>query len=131
MIEEHLIARGIKDDSVLAAFRDIPRERFVPHDKKHYAYSDHPLPIGFGQTISQPFIVALMTQVLQIEKNDRVLEVGTGSFGYQLSWYQRAGFRVFAIERDFFLENYPEPIYECGIQLKDMLRLALEYEPQH
>jgi ribosomal protein S18 acetylase RimI-like enzyme len=59
------------------------------------------------------------------------LEVGTGSFGYQLAWYQRAGFRVFAVERDFFLKNYPEPIYEIGIQLKDMLRLAVEYETGH
>ena len=58
----------------------------------------------------------------------RRLEVGTGSFGYQLAWYQREGFRVVAVERDFFLEQYPEPIYEHGIQLKDMLRLAVEYD---
>jgi ribosomal protein S18 acetylase RimI-like enzyme len=58
----------------------------------------------------------------------RRLEVGTGSFGYQLAWYQREGFRVVAVDRNFFLENYPEPIYEHGIQLKDMLRLAVEYE---
>ena len=57
----------------------------------------------------------------------RRLEVGTGTFGYQLAWYQRQGFRVFAIERDFFLVNYKEPIYENGIQLKDMLRLAVDY----
>ena len=57
----------------------------------------------------------------------RRLEVGTGTFGYQLAWYQREGFRVCAIERDFFLVNYEEPIYEHGIQLKDMLRLAVEY----
>jgi ribosomal protein S18 acetylase RimI-like enzyme len=57
----------------------------------------------------------------------RRLEVGTGSFGYQLAWYQRAGFRVFAVERDFFLDNYEEPIFEDGIQLKDMLRLAVDY----
>ena len=58
----------------------------------------------------------------------RRLEVGTGSFGYQLAWYQREGFRVVSVERNFFLDNYPEPIYELGIQLKDMLRLALEYD---
>ena len=57
----------------------------------------------------------------------RRLEVGTGTFGYQLAWYQREGFRVFAVERDFFLNNYTEPIYENGIQLKDMLRLAVDY----
>jgi GNAT superfamily N-acetyltransferase len=57
----------------------------------------------------------------------RRLEVGTGTFGYQLTYYQREGFRVFAVERDFFLVNYDEPIYEHGIQLKDMLRLAVEY----
>ncbi len=61
----------------------------------------------------------------------RRLEVGTGSFGYQLAWYQREGFRVVTVERDFFLEQYPEPIYEYGIQLKDMLRLAVEYDTQH
>jgi ribosomal protein S18 acetylase RimI-like enzyme len=55
------------------------------------------------------------------------LEVGTGTFGYQLAWYQREGFRVFAVERDFFLTNYEEPIYENDIQLKDMLRLAVDY----
>ena len=65
------------------------------------------------------------------ELGARRLEVGTGSFGYQLTWYQRVGFRVFAVERDFFLENYPEPIHEHGIQLKDMLRLAVEYETRH
>jgi len=58
----------------------------------------------------------------------RRLEVGTGTFGYQLTWYQRNGFRVFAVERDFFLANYEEPIYENGIQLKDMLRLAVDYK---
>jgi ribosomal protein S18 acetylase RimI-like enzyme len=57
----------------------------------------------------------------------RRLEVGTGTFGYQLAWYQREGFRAFALERDFFLRNYEEPIYENGIQLKDMLRLAVDY----
>lgn len=57
----------------------------------------------------------------------RRLELGTGTFGYQLTWYQREGFRVFALERDFFLNNYDEPIYEDGIQLKDMLRLAVDY----
>lgn len=57
----------------------------------------------------------------------RRLEVGTGTFGYQLTWYQRAGFRVCAVERDFFLVNYEEPIYEHGLQLKDMLRLAVDY----
>ncbi len=59
----------------------------------------------------------------------RRIEVGTGSFGYQLTFYQKAGFRVCAIERDFFVKNYPEPIYENGIHLKDMLRLAIEFDP--
>ena len=60
----------------------------------------------------------------------RRFEVGTGTFGYQLTYYQREGFRVFAVERDFFLVNYDEPIYEHGIQLKDMLRLAVDYSPK-
>jgi len=72
----------IKDERVLAAMSRVPRECFVPSDEQHLAYEDAPLPIGFDQTISQPYIIALMTEALELKGNEKVLEVGTGS-GYQ------------------------------------------------
>lgn len=74
--------RGICDERVLAAFARVPRHRFVPLESQALAYQDYPLPIGFGQTISQPYMVALMTELLELRGEERVLEVGTGS-GYQ------------------------------------------------
>ena len=82
MVEDQIAARGVKDSRVLAAMRAVPRHRFVPPDQADAAYQDRPLPIGFGQTISQPYIVAFMTEALQLSSSHRVLEVGTGS-GYQ------------------------------------------------
>jgi protein-L-isoaspartate(D-aspartate) O-methyltransferase len=82
MVERQLRARGISDPRVLRAMGSVPREKFVPKELRNSAYDDHPLPIGYGQTISQPFIVAFMTEQLQPKKNQRVLEIGTGS-GYQ------------------------------------------------
>jgi len=79
---ETIKARGIHDKRVLEAMRSVPRHLFVPPDEVEYAYGDYPLPIGFGQTISQPYIVALMTESLALQPGDRALEVGTGS-GYQ------------------------------------------------
>ncbi|MEE9598846.1 MAG: protein-L-isoaspartate O-methyltransferase, partial [Anaerolineales bacterium] len=82
MVKNQIEGRGVKDPLVLAAMETVPRHEFVPDRYLSQAYADHPLPIGYGQTISQPFIVALMSEVLQLEKGDRVLEIGTGS-GYQ------------------------------------------------
>jgi protein-L-isoaspartate(D-aspartate) O-methyltransferase len=82
LVEEHIIPRGIKDPAVLAAMRRVPRHRFVPAAHSALAYMDGALPIGHGQTISQPSLVAMMTEVLALKKTDKVLEVGTGS-GYQ------------------------------------------------
>ena len=82
MVIETIEARGIEDERLLEAMRSVPRHRFVPEGQQRHAYADYPLPIGFGQTISQPYIVALMTELLELEPGDRVLEVGTGS-GYQ------------------------------------------------
>ncbi len=82
MVEDQIERRGITDPAVLAAMRAVPRHRFVPSDQADAAYDDRALPIGFGQTISQPYIVAFMTQALKLTPEDRVLEVGTGS-GYQ------------------------------------------------
>lgn len=81
MIQEHLKGRGIRDQAVLKAMREVPREEFVADRMLDQAYADYPLPITEGQTISQPYIVAYMTEALELEAADQVLEIGTGS-GY-------------------------------------------------
>src|SRR5512132_4238377 len=82
MVDQQIRAREIADPAVLNAMRKVPRHRFVPAEVQHLAYEDHPLPIGSGQTISQPYIVAYMTEAADISPRDKVLEIGTGS-GYQ------------------------------------------------
>ena len=82
LVEKHIKAKGISDANVLAAMQAVTRHNFVPPDLLSVAYADRPLPIGEGQTISQPYVVALMTEILQLAKDHRVLEIGTGS-GYQ------------------------------------------------
>ncbi|MCP4582639.1 MAG: protein-L-isoaspartate(D-aspartate) O-methyltransferase [candidate division Zixibacteria bacterium] len=82
MVDSQIIRRGVKDKHVLEAMKKVPRHKFVPANVTNYAYEDEPLPIGYGQTISQPYIVALMTELLELEQDSRVLEIGTGS-GYQ------------------------------------------------
>ncbi len=98
MVEEQLITRGIDDKRVLSVFRKVGRHLFVPPEQNNSAYSDFPLNIGFGQTISQPFIVALMTQVLGLKETDKVLEIGTGS-GYQTAILASLCRQVYSIER--------------------------------
>jgi protein-L-isoaspartate(D-aspartate) O-methyltransferase len=98
MLKAHLAARGITDESVLDAFRTVPREAFVPGELRELAYDDKPLPIGDGQTISQPYIVALTVSALAIEPTDRVLEIGTGS-GYAAAVLARVAEQVFTVER--------------------------------
>lgn len=98
MVEEHLRARGIDDSKLLSAFLAVPRERFVPASCLDEAYCDHPLPIGHGQTISQPLVVALMIRELRIEPHHRVLDVGAGS-GYQTAILSRLASHVYAVER--------------------------------
>ncbi len=97
MVAGQIEARGIADPLVLQAMRAVPRDRFVPSEYRDLAYDDHPLPIGFGQTISQPFMVALMTEQLGVGPGDSVLEVGTGS-GYQAAILAEMGVTVFTIE---------------------------------
>jgi protein-L-isoaspartate(D-aspartate) O-methyltransferase len=82
MVDTTIVGRGVADEDVLRAMRTVPRHMFVPEDYLDQAYADHPLPIGYGQTISQPYIVAWMTELLDLQAGDRVLEIGTGS-GYQ------------------------------------------------
>ncbi len=98
MVERQLRRRGINDPKILGAFLAVPREMFVSPDYAHLAYGDHPLPIEAGQTISQPFIVALMVQAAGIGENDKVLEVGAGS-GYAAAVVSRLAAKVIGIER--------------------------------
>lgn len=97
MVASQIEARGVKDEKVLEAMRNVLRHMFVPEKMKSYAYKDEPLPIGEGQTISQPYIVAYMTEVLQLRGGDRVLEVGTGS-GYQAAILAEIVKEVFTVE---------------------------------
>ena len=98
MVKRQIETRGITDQRVLAAMRKVPRHLFVSEALRDQAYGDFPLPIGDQQTISQPYIVAEMTQALQLSRNDRVLEIGTGS-GYQAAILAEIVYRVYTIER--------------------------------
>ncbi|OYD15953.1 protein-L-isoaspartate O-methyltransferase [candidate division WOR-3 bacterium JGI_Cruoil_03_44_89] len=97
MVEEQIVKRGITDEKVLDAMRRVPREEFVPDKYKPHAYIDSPLPIGYEQTISQPFIVALMTDLVDLEGGERVLEIGTGS-GYGAAVLAEIAEEVYTIE---------------------------------
>src|SRR4051794_31138533 len=97
MVEQQLKPRGIKDERVLAAMAKVPREEFVPADERSDAYEDGPLPIGYDQTISQPYIVAFMTEQLRLKPSDRLLEIGTGS-GYQAAVLAELVMDVYTIE---------------------------------
>ncbi len=98
MVTEQIISRGIQDERVLDALRRVPRHWFVPPEYANIAYSDSPLPIGHGQTISQPYIVALMTELLELRGDENVLEIGTGS-GYQAALLACLARQVHTIER--------------------------------
>jgi protein-L-isoaspartate(D-aspartate) O-methyltransferase len=98
MVERQLVARGIRNPRVLAAMREVPRHVFVPGPMKGEAYQDSPLPIGEGQTISQPYMVAIMTELLDLQGHERVLEIGSGS-GYQAAVLSRLCRWVYTIER--------------------------------
>ena len=97
MVTTQIAARGVRDANVLSALRTVPRHLFVPADLGAEAYADHPLPIGEGQTISQPYIVGLMTELLEVKAGDKVLEVGTGS-GYQAAVLAAMGCVVYTVE---------------------------------
>ena len=97
MVEEQLVARGVHDRRVLEAMRIVPRHLFVPVELREMAYDDEPLPIGDGQTISQPYMVALMSEALEIQGGERVLEIGTGS-GYQAAVLGVMGVELITIE---------------------------------
>lgn len=97
MVKEQIISRGIRDTKVINAMLKVPRDEFVDEDMKDDAYDDRPLPIGFSQTISQPYIVALMTESLELAGDEKVLEIGTGS-GYQTAILAEIAAEVYSIE---------------------------------
>ena len=98
MVEEQIVSRGIKDPRVIAAMKKVPRHLFVEEALQSQAYNDHPLPIGEKQTISQPYMVAIMTEALQLKEKEKVLEIGAGS-GYQTAILAELAEKVFSIER--------------------------------
>src|SRR5207247_7470312 len=97
MVQQQLMPRGIHEERVLAAMAKVPREEFIPPDSRAASYEDGPLPIGYGQTISQPYIVAFMTEQLHLSSGDRILEIGTGS-GYQAAILAELVSEVYMIE---------------------------------
>ena len=115
MVERQIISRGVNDPQVLAAMAAIPRERFVPDQVSEFAYEDAPLPIEEGQTISQPYIVAVMLEALELQPGDRVLEIGAGS-GYAAAVLSRIAKRVFAVE---WHESLARRGNDSGVLLKN------------
>jgi len=101
---ESLERKGITDKAFLKAMREVEREKFIPSGVRHHSYTDIALPIGYGQTISQPYTIGIMTQALDIAKGDKVLEIGTGS-GYQAALLEKMGAKVYSIERHFDIYN--------------------------
>jgi protein-L-isoaspartate(D-aspartate) O-methyltransferase len=97
MVEEQIAERGVRDPGVLEAMLAIPRHLFLPESQWHHAHEDHPLPLSLGQTISQPYIVAAMTEALEVEESSKVLEIGTGS-GYQAAILARLAAMVYTVE---------------------------------
>lgn len=97
MVDYQIVARGIKDPAVIAAIRRIPRHLFVPDSYSRLAYADGPLPIGYGQTISQPYLIAFMTEAIRLQGDEKVLEIGTGS-GYQAAVLAEIAPEVYTIE---------------------------------
>jgi len=132
MVDHQLISRGIKDELVLKAMRTVPRHKFIPVKYRENAYLDGPQPIGKNQTISQPFIVASMTEHLQIDGNSRVLEVGTGC-GYQTAVLAEITKFVFSIERiPDLLEKANDILFELGYRtVKTKLGDGIKGIPEH
>ncbi len=114
MVEEQLERRGIRDELVLATMREVPRHLFVSETMQAEAYDDNPLPIGEGQTISQPYMVAVMTELLQLQGVEIVLEIGTGS-GYQAAVLSKLCKWVYTVERIHSLSEHAETVMKnCG-----------------
>jgi protein-L-isoaspartate(D-aspartate) O-methyltransferase len=121
MVRSQIEARGVRDPRVLDAMRRVPRHLFVPADQREGAYADHPLPIGSGQTISQPYIVAFMTEQLGLKGGEKVLEIGTGS-GYQAAVLSALAGRVYSIEiRRELADEARERLERLGITNAEVL----------
>jgi len=118
MVDQQLVGRGIKDAKVIAAFRVIERHKFVPPELEEKAYEDRPLPIGEGQTISQPYIVALMSELLKLTGKEKVLEIGTGS-GYQAAILAKLAKSVYTIERFALLADRAKAVFQ-GLNLTNI-----------
>ncbi len=101
---ESLEKKGITDESFLNAMRDVEREKFIPSGVRQHTYRDIALPIGHGQTISQPYTIGIMTQALNVKKGNKALEIGTGS-GYQAALLEKMGAKVYSVERNFDIYN--------------------------
>ncbi len=123
MVSRQIEARDVRDPRVLRAMRNVPRHLFVPESQRRHAYEDRPLPIGHRQTISQPYIVALMTELAAVKPDDRVLEIGTGS-GYQAAVLAEMGVRVFSIE-------IVEPLAKRAKKTIDALGYGKRVEVRH
>ncbi|HNS32734.1 MAG TPA: protein-L-isoaspartate(D-aspartate) O-methyltransferase [bacterium] len=133
MVYSQLTPRGITDKNVIRAFLKVPRELFVPYGERSFAYEDGPLSIGAGQTISQPYIVALMTQSLKLKRDEKVLEIGTGS-GYQAAILAEMGCLVYSVERYSSLAEKAGTIlrelgYEVKIKVGDGTLGWVEFSP--
>ena len=116
MIQQQVVDRGITDERLIAALRSVPRERFFPKDGQDSAYADRAAPIGHGQTISQPYMVALMTARLQLFPDHRVLEIGTGS-GYHTAVLAKLGGQVYSVERvKPLLDDAFERVLDLGVR---------------
>ena len=109
MVTDQIMRRGVVTPRVIEAFRKVPRHLFVPEEFQSHSYNDHPLPIGEGQTISQPYMVALMTDILNLSEEEKVLEIGTGS-GYQAAILAELGKEVYTIERHRILAERAEKL---------------------
>ena len=136
MVEEQLKARGIRDRRVIKAFLKVPRHQFIPSELSEEAYNDYPLPIGEGQTISQPYMVALMTELLELKGDENVMEIGTGS-GYQTAILAELSLKVFTIERiENLLLKAKETLDKLGYKnimykVDDGSKGWKEYSPYH
>lgn len=134
MVNAQLRGRGIRDERVLAAMGRVPRHLFVADEYQHSAYEDHPLPIGAGQTVSQPFIVAFMLEVLSLKGSEAVLEIGTGS-GYQTALLAELSRQVYSVERIESLAQAAEAALQrlgytnVSLMLGDGSRGWVEYAP--
>lgn len=131
LIDRHVAPQGVQNAAVLAAMKKIPRHLFIPQQYREYAYEDRPIPIGAKQTISQPFIVAKMTDMLDLKEGDKVLEIGTGS-GYQAAVLAQMGMRVTTVERIEQLAVTARKVFaELGLDIDSIVGDGREGYAQH